>query len=183
MKKSKKKNKHILVRLLLILIVIVMTGVFMMHRLFPLSYENEIQNSAQEFALPFWTVVAVIKTESNFDPNATSPQDAKGLMQLKESTADWYAQKKGLPQGDLSDPSYNIRIGCAYLSYLRQMFGGDIYVALAAYNAGEGNVRAWLQNPAYSPDGKTLGCIPFPETESYIKKIKLYQKIYTKLYQ
>lgn len=180
MKRRKKKNR--IAWWLLGIVIVLVVGILLMHRLFPYRYESQIKSYAQEFTLPYWTVVAVIKAESNFDPKAHSSKEAQGLMQLKENTASWYADKKGLPQGNLMDPAYNIRIGCAYLAYLRQSFGGDIYVALAAYNAGEGNVRAWLDNPAYSPDGKTLENIPFPETENYLKKIKMYQKIYQWIY-
>ncbi|MBQ1948332.1 MAG: lytic transglycosylase domain-containing protein [Clostridia bacterium] len=180
MKRRKKKNR--MVWWLLGIIVILVIGILLIHRLFPYRYEEEIKSFAQEYTLPYWTVVAIIKTESNFEPDAQSPKNAQGLMQLKENTASWFADKENIPQGELTDPSYNIKIGCAYLAYLRQSFGGDIYVALAAYNAGEGNVRTWLENPVYSSDGKTLENIPFPETENYIKKIKMYQKIYRWIY-
>ena len=80
-------------------------------------------------------------------------------------------------------PKENIYIGCAYLAYLEKMYDGNLTTALAAYNAGPGNVDAWLENPAYSEDGKTLSYIPFGETRGYVAKINIYIEEYKKQVQ
>ena len=91
-------------------------------------------------------------------------------------------RREGLAEGDLLDGAYNTMIGCRYLSYLIGRFS-DEHTAVCAYNAGEGTVRAWLRDPAYSSDGKTLQTIPYPETRAYEKKVFDFKKKYQILYQ
>ena len=76
-------------------------------------------------------------------------------------------------------PQTNIEIGCYVLKTLIDKYG-ILDTALAAYNAGPGNVDAWLENPAYSEDGKTLSYIPFGETRGYVAKINIYIEEYKK---
>ncbi|MFP4458129.1 MAG: lytic transglycosylase domain-containing protein [Candidatus Zixiibacteriota bacterium] len=97
-------------------------------------------------------VDAVIETESSWDQNAISPKGAKGLMQLMEPTAERFSVKDSL------DPVQNIQGGVDYLKELLDRFG-DTKIALAAYNAGEGNVI------------KHGGIPPFKETQDYVQKI------------
>ncbi len=81
----------------------------------------------------------------------------------------------------LFEPNINIQIGCWYLNKLTNQFG-TTQTALAAYNAGSGNVSKWLQDSHYSDDGKTLIDIPYGETKRYVKKVMFVQKIYQWLY-
>lgn len=152
---------------------------------FPLAYEEVITNYAQEYGVDEHLVMAVIKAESNFETDAVSHKTAKGLMQLMPDTANWIAGKLGL--GSLSEealltPEMNIGLGCYYLSYLEELYDGDLTCVLAAYNAGHGNVDRWLLDPAYSADQKTLTKIPYAETEQYVAKVKNYLRIYRMLY-
>lgn len=96
---------------------------------------------------------AVIKQESKYDPDATSPAGAKGLMQLMPATA------KRFNCDDLKDQACNVEAGTKYLAWLLKRFNGDVSLALAGYNAGEGSVD------------KYQGIPPYPETENYVKKI------------
>lgn len=96
---------------------------------------------------------AVIKQESQYDPEASSPAGAKGLMQLMPATA------KRFNCNDLKDQACNVEAGTKYLAWLLKRFNGDVSLALAAYNAGEGSVD------------KYQGIPPYPETENYVKKI------------
>ncbi|HEU5239210.1 MAG TPA: lytic transglycosylase domain-containing protein [Pyrinomonadaceae bacterium] len=96
---------------------------------------------------------AVIKQESKYDPNATSPAGAKGLMQLMPATA------KRFHCDDLNDQACNVEAGTKYLKWLLKRFNGDVSLALAGYNAGEGSVD------------KYEGVPPYQETETYVKKI------------
>ena len=84
---------------------------------------------------------------------------------------------------DLFEPSVNIEYGCAILRDLLNDFG-DEKCAVAAYNAGPGNVYAWLADPAISPDGKTLIVenIPFEETRSYVERVESTKEKYHELY-
>ena len=143
---------------------------------FPVKYINIIQKYSNEYNLDEYLVMAVIRTESKFKEDAVSSKDAKGLMQLKEETATWCMDKFDISSdGDIMHPETNIRIGCAYLRYLLDKFG-DEKTALAAYNAGEGNVTKWLENK------NSLEPIPFEETKNYVELVQDREKIYRFLY-
>jgi hypothetical protein len=98
-------------------------------------------------------VLAVIEVESNFDPNAQSPKNAQGLMQLIPATAERFGVH------DVWDPEQNMRGGMKYLRWLLGHFKGDLRLALAAYNAGEGAVMRYGDVP------------PFTETQEYVDRI------------
>ncbi len=106
-----------------------------------------------------------------------------GTMQLMPDTGAWLAGKldmENFDADDLFDPATNIRLGCYYLSYLEERLE-DRELVLAAYNAGMGNVRKWLQDERYS-DGVQLLSIPIKETENYVEKtLRTYEK-YEELY-
>lgn len=150
---------------------------------YPQSYGEFVEREAAEFDLDPDLVYAVIKTESNFDPQAQSHADARGLMQLTQETFDWigslYPPENG--GGNVFDPEDNIHCGCALLRLLLDQYG-SVDVALAAYNAGMGNVSQWLESGDYSHDGETLHTIPYPETDAYVKKVQRAYGIYQKLY-
>ncbi len=149
--------------------------------IYPLKYKDEVVNISKTYNLDPALVYSVIKTESRFNKNAVSKKGAKGLMQLTDSTANYVASIKNVDEYDIFDIETNIDFGCFYLKYLQNKFF-DLYTTLCAYNAGEGNVIIWLNNPQYSSDGLTLACTPYKETNNYIKKIKKsfinYQKLY-----
>jgi hypothetical protein len=116
-------------------------------------YSEQIRREASRYGLDPNLVEAVIATESNFNPWAVSPKGARGLMQLMPSTA----QRFGV--ADVHDPSQNIQGGVQYLRHLLDIFGGDLVLALAAYNAGEGVVQ-------------NLGRVPdYQETRDYVDRV------------
>ena len=96
---------------------------------------------------------AVIQQESKYDPDATSPAGARGLMQLMPATA------KRFKCDELADQACNVKAGTKYLAWLLKRFNGDVSLALAGYNAGEGAVD------------KYQGIPPYSETQNYVKKI------------
>ena len=148
--------------------------------IYPVKYRAEVDEYAAGYGLDSRLVLAVIKTESGFDPDAESAAGAVGLMQLMPATAEFIADKAGIGDIDgesLRKPEINIRLGCAYLRYLMNRFG-DMRLCLCAYNAGEGSVAAWLINPDCSRDGKSLYKIPFKETEKYYNRVTRAEKVY-----
>jgi soluble lytic murein transglycosylase-like protein len=112
-----------------------------------------VRQLAPHFRLDPELVLALIQAESNFDPTAHSPKDARGLMQLIPATAERFGVQ------DIWDPVQNMRGGMAYLRWLLDHFDGDRELALAGYNAGEGAVR------------RHGGIPPYPETQAYVKRI------------
>jgi len=119
----------------------------------PIAISSYVQLVAPEYRLEPALVLAVMAAESNFDPAAVSPKNAQGLMQLIPETARRFGVR------NILDPAQNIRGGMAYLRWLLAYFEGDLSLALAAYNAGEGAVERYLGVP------------PFAETRNYVLKI------------
>jgi len=113
-----------------------------------------VQRLAPEYGIHPALAVALIRAESNFDPQAVSEKNAQGLMQLIPETAARFQVKKPF------DPEQNIRGGMAYLRWLLAYFQGNVDLAVAAYNAGEGAVDRFGGVP------------PFPETRGYLKRIR-----------
>ena len=152
---------------------------------YPLHYRTYVSAAAQQFGVEESLIYAVIHTESNFDEDATSPAAAKGLMQLTEDTFEWALRRAGekgkYTADDLYDPAINIHYGVYVISLLREQFENDDAV-LAAYNAGQGRVHDWLDDSAYSYDGKVLHTIPYPETAAYIHRVNEARIHYQQLY-
>ena len=164
--------------------LLVFIAVRFVHAMYPLRYEELIADYSAEYGVDEYLVMSMINAESRYDKDAVSSQGAKGLMQITEPTAEWIAQKMGdkdFDVEDLYDPETNIRMGIWYIDNLLEAFGDDT-LALAAYNAGRGNVSAWLKDKTLSQDGTSLDKIPFGETESYVKKVLNDIKIYKLLY-
>ena len=138
---------------------------------YPLPYRDAIVREAELNGISGELVAAVVWTESKFDSDAVSGKGARGLMQLMPRTAEWCAELKGVEYSDdmLFDPEYNIALGAFYLKYLIDKFG-DETAAVAAYNAGEGNVSKWGE---ISPEN-----IPFPETAEYVKRVARARNVY-----
>lgn len=153
--------------------------------LYPLEYEQKILECAAKHEVDAYLIMALIKAESNFIPDARSKKNAKGLMQITEKTGKWIAEQIGIAGYSfdrLSEPDINIEMGVWYLSYLLDEFKGDVMLSLCAYNAGLGNVKKWQADGRYSSDGVTLKAIPFADTRAYIQNIKKYKKMYEMLY-
>ena len=122
-----------------------------------------IREAASQHGLEFELLQAVIATESGFDPQAVSPKGAVGLMQLIPETAERFGVRplgKQSVSERLTDPRTNIQAGSRYLAWLINYFNGDLRLAVAAYNAGEGAVlKAGRRVPNY------------PETIDYVRKV------------
>lgn len=159
----------------------------MQSSLYPRGYSEYVEKSAKEFDLDPALVYAVIRTESNFNPDAVSGADAHGLMQITSDTFAHYGNLRGESESysteALYDPAVNIEYGCHILRDLLDTFN-DEKCAVAAYNAGPGNVEQWLSDSEISPDGKTLVTekIPFEETRSYVERVEESKEMYHKLY-
>lgn len=114
---------------------------------------------------------AVILTESKFDEKAVSHVGAVGMMQLMPDTAHWISEESGLPSDNLASPDQNIPLGAWYLNYLLKKYYNNEVFALAAYNAGRGNVDEWIEKNKW-PEGFTdMEKIPFPETREFVKSV------------
>ncbi|MBP3542658.1 MAG: lytic transglycosylase domain-containing protein [Lachnospiraceae bacterium] len=120
------------------------------------SVDDIFLKASETYQVPVNLIKAVAKTESNFDPNAVSCCGAQGVMQLMPSTA------AGLGVTNPFDAEQNIMGGTKYLSQMMDLYDGDVKLALAAYNAGAGNVA------------KYGGVPPFKETQAYVERVMEY---------
>jgi len=140
-----------------------------------------------EDARPSWTMVhAISRQESQFDRKIVSRAGARGLMQLMPATASEIASKAGIYGGSLDDAGYNASLGAWYFGRLMDRYGGSYPLAVAAYNAGAGNVNKWL---AANGDPRTGGidmldwieAIPFKETRDYVQRVLENAVVYDQL--
>ncbi|MEG2290868.1 MAG: lytic transglycosylase domain-containing protein [Clostridium sp.] len=179
------KFKRILIILISLVIVYFSLTFVAKKYFFPYKYSEYINSFSEEYNIDPLLVLSVIKTESNFDENAISNRDAKGLMQIMDKTGEWAAEEIGINYflpNMLFNPEINIRIGCWYLANLETEFI-DLDLVIAAYNGGSGNVNKWLGDTTYSKDGKKLDYIPFKETKKYVDKVNTNYNIYKYLYR
>ena len=150
------------------------------------EYSEYVEKYAQSYNVDENLVYAVIKAESNFNPNAKSSKDAIGLMQLVESTAKDVSKKVDIQLTDdelkekLLEPEININLGTKYLSILIDRYQ-NVEVAVTAYNAGIGTVDNWIEKGVIKVDGSDIENIPYKETNNYVRKILRDYKIYTNL--
>lgn len=154
--------------------------------LFPFPYRTLIEEAAQREGLDPRLVVALMRTESGFNPQAVSEKGARGLMQVLPATGDWVARQLGLEPfhpDRLFEPAVNIRVGTWYLAYLRNQFAGNIVLAVAAYNGGVTNVRGWLEAGIWDGTLETVAAIPFAETRHYVQRVMLTFRLYRWLYE
>jgi len=146
------------------------------------KYQDIVEEYATKYDVPITLVYAVIECESSFRENAKSSVGACGLMQLMPVTfndvCEWLSLDYTVEQ--IMDPKVNIQCGTYYLSRMYRMFD-DWELAVAAYNAGPGNVQKWLKNDDYVDDGK-LVYIPFKETSNHVQKVvKAWDKYETQM--
>jgi soluble lytic murein transglycosylase len=149
---------------------------------YPLSHADAIRAAARKNHLDPALVAAVIYQESRFRDDVSSHQGAVGLMQVLPSTAKDIARTTGgtgFVVSDLTDARVNILYGCYYLRQLLDHYRGSETAAVAAYNAGQSNVDAWLTTTG----GKlTPQAIPFSETRDYVVHVLALRKLYRKAY-
>lgn len=156
-----------------------------MKKMYPRKYTTFVENYAKEYEVDPLLIFAIIKAESNFEPEAKSKSEAKGLMQLMENTALEIANQievKEIEEQDLYNPQINIQLGTCYFAILLKQYHQNVGLALAAYNAGMGRVAEWIQNGVIKEDGSDLENIPYQETNMYVRKILNDYQIYQELY-
>lgn len=148
---------------------------------FPLHHDAIIRREAAKNRLdPAW-VAAEIRAESVFNPNARSPANARGLMQVLPTTGEQIARRQGLPWGGASSlyqPETNIVLGTAYLRHMLDKFGGQPYFAMAGYNAGPSPLARWqADRPGMDPDF-WIETISYHETRDYVARVLAFSVIY-----
>lgn len=151
---------------------------------FPFPYRDAILNQSSRHGLDPLLVLAIIREESYFKPEAVSRRGALGLMQVMPETGAWIAAQldEGYSPRRLLEPADNIRFGTWYLGTLLLRFRGDKVRALAAYNAGYNRIETWLAEGVWDGSLAELRQLPFQETRRYVIKIMRSYEIYRFLY-
>ena len=152
---------------------------------YPAPYGLQVVREAKKRGLDPRLVLAIMKQESAFKPNAKSPSAARGLLQLTIDAAQKYAKRAGLNQvtdDSLYQPAINIAIGCEYLSELSRMFAGLPEAIAASYNGGEDNVARWLGRSNQNDEGVFAAEVGFTESKNYVFKVMSYYRAYQQLY-
>ncbi len=180
-----KKKRAILIVILIILVTLKAINVenIVLKNIYTMQYEECIYKCSEECEIDPLLVLAIIRVESNFKKDSVSLSQAKGLMQLMDSTADELATKLNMNEDyDIFNAETNIELGTTYMSNLLTYYNNNIYLALAAYNAGIGNVNKWIEKGTIKKDGSDIENIPFKETRNYVRKVLRDYRIYTQLY-
>lgn len=178
----------------LILIVVIIAAGFMAlepatqgvyRQMYPREYRQYIEKYSREYKVDKNLVYAVARIESNFEPNAVSTADARGVMQMTKDAFEWVQYRMGDGSSESYDQIFEPQVAIKYGTYMLHLLLEEMQdekLAICAYHAGMGNVNAWLSQQEYSKDGKTLDKIPYSDTEWYYNKVSQAKEIYRKLY-
>lgn len=155
---------------------------------YPVDGWVEVAREAKTQKIDPFLVLSVIRQESAFDPDALSPANARGLMQIIPDTGrkvyatSRYARERPFQNKFLFDPEVNIHLGVSYLNSLLKRYSGNTTYALAAYNAGEAAVDKWISRYNGAPDDEFIEMIPYAETRGYVKRVKRNLALYHEIY-
>jgi soluble lytic murein transglycosylase len=152
---------------------------------YPLEYGDEISACARETGLPGNLIAGIIRQESAFDPRATSPVGARGLMQLMPDTAREMSRKAGFAYSParLYDPTTSVHLGATYFKELLDDFGGNVELALAGYNGGPNRIqRLWTESGPNPRLDDFLETLSLDESRNYVKRILVLADSYRQLY-
>lgn len=152
---------------------------------YPQNYYKQVKNNADLYKNNDALMMAIIREESHFNPEAQSGVGAIGLMQLMPATAHEVGAKNGIDFNTsyLLNPELNIKIGNLYYSTIRKMLNGNDAHTIAAYNGGIGSVTRWKSSLKYSDTDEFVEQIPYDETKNYVKKVFKSYWNYTRIYQ
>jgi soluble lytic murein transglycosylase len=150
--------------------------------LYPHAYWETVSAQAQVKRLDPYLVLALIRQESAFDPEAVSSAQAYGLMQLLPKTAARLTHAASVSPTSLVDPDFNVQAGTAYLRQLLDLYNENLFMAVAAYNAGENAVDKWRARYANLEADEFVESISFRETRNYVKLVLRNYRAYRRLY-
>jgi soluble lytic murein transglycosylase-like protein/TolA-binding protein len=152
---------------------------------YPLAFWGVVERESANRSLDAYLVAALIRQESLFDPDARSPANALGLMQIVPTTGERLAAESGrmgFQSERLFDPAENIALGTLYLRELLGRYDGNLSRVLAAYNAGEAAVDKWLRRYPDVQDDEFVESISYRETRAYVKRVLANRRLYRAVY-
>jgi soluble lytic murein transglycosylase len=152
---------------------------------FPLPYRTDLERNARERNLDPFLVAALVRQESEFNPNARSPVNAHGLTQVMPATGRQLSRTlgiKGFRTSMLLRPDINLKFGTYYLRRMYDELSGRLEPTLASYNAGKSRAVDWLGWADYREPAEFVENIPFTETRNYVQYVTRNADIYKRLY-
>jgi soluble lytic murein transglycosylase len=187
MSKRIKRKRVILPLILIILGALFVQSEWLGRWIYPISYTEEIKLSALNYQLDPLLIAAIIRVESNYKLDAVSPKGAIGIMQIMPDTTEWILKQNDFGKISIKDAGMEahagITLGSWYVRELKRQFDGSLIVALAAYNAGPGKVRQWMDKGIWDGKEQTLSDIPYGETRHYVQRVMYYYRKYQKIYE
>ena len=147
---------------------------------YPRAYWPEVTSAAGAAGIDPLLLISLVREESRYEAGVISPARAVGLAQLLPSTAQAISGDSTMTLQRLKDPATNLRLGARYLRLQLDRFGGDPRLALAAYNAGPGAARRWVDLDA-DPD-YLVERLPYAETRAYIRRVLGSYGVYRSLW-
>jgi soluble lytic murein transglycosylase len=180
-----KKKRYVVSLIVLLGLFILFDSTMVLKLMFPVNYKEEIKQSAEHYNVDPFLIMAIIQIESKYNPHRVSKKGAVGLMQVMPETAKWIIEKANfsvMAKEYLDEPELNIALGSWYVNFLTKEFDHNLYAAIAAYNAGPGNVRKWLNEGIWDGKRETIENIPFGETRHYVQKVLYYHEKYQQIY-
>jgi len=152
---------------------------------YPAPFRESLLASARQHSVDPRFLLAVMRQESGFNPNAKSPAAARGLLQLTPEVAAKYARSTGMgavSEADLYRPEVNVRLGSAYVADLFRMFPNLPEAVSASYNGGEENVARWVRRAVHKDPGVVASEVGFTESKDYVNKVLANYRAYRLLY-
>ncbi len=152
---------------------------------FPLPYRKSLEEYCREQGLDPYLMAALIRQESEFNANAVSPANARGLAQVMPATGRQLNRKLRIPRYNtamLFTPDTNLKMGTYYLKQLSDELQGKWEATLASYNAGKSHVTKWMASANFREPAEFVESIPFNETRVYVQSVLRNAEVYRKLY-
>jgi soluble lytic murein transglycosylase len=153
--------------------------------LYPLAFWDVVRHEGVTNEIDPLLLESIMRQESLFDPEARSPANARGLMQLLPSTAEQVAASSvaAVDAEDLTTPAVNVKLGAIYLRTLLGRYRGDLVKALAAYNGGEAAVEKWERRAPHLETDEFVENISYRETRDYVKRVLANFQTYESIYR
>lgn len=152
---------------------------------YPIKYSEYVEKYAKQYDLDPYFIYAVIRTESDFQKDATSYMGARGLMQITEETYDWISGRlkdKESTFDSMYEPQKAVEYGAYLLKYLSDALGRKN--VLCGYHAGVNKTKEWIDDSTITQNGEIItDKIPYDDTRYYVKKVMKTYEIYVKLYK
>lgn len=181
------RKKRVLLLLFISFVALLYLSSNWMSLLYPIYYKDEIRKHAAHYKVDPFLVASIIRVETNFKPGKESKKGALGIMQLMPDTANWAMDMAKLPSMNLSnvknEVDANIQLGTWYIQSLHKEMDGNPIAAIAAYNAGPGNVKNWINKGMWDGTYENVKSIPIGETRHYVQRVIYYYNQYTDVYK